>query len=66
MMSDENSVRNDQLRGLAAELVRRRNRIERARRTFDTLVDAYSVVISDLRAASGESGPAAAGGETSA
>ena len=49
------------LRGLAAKLERRRNRILRAKRSFEVIADAYSLVLSDLRSASGESGPAAAG-----
>ena len=62
MMSHENTERP---RSLVAELVRRRNRIAKAKRSFEVLMGAYDLVAADLRAAaSGESDPATCGETT--
>jgi hypothetical protein len=63
-MSDENATTTKELQGLAAKLVRRRNRIAKVQSSFAVLVGAYDLVAADIRsAAAGESNPAA-GGET--
>jgi hypothetical protein len=55
MSNDKPLPIDEGLRGLAAKLERRRNRILRAKRSFEVIADAYSLVLSDLRSASGES-----------
>ena len=55
-MSNENPVPSERPRSLVAELVRRRNRIAKAKSSFEVLIGAYDLVAQDLRsAASGES-----------
>jgi hypothetical protein len=63
-MSHENHVRDEGLRSLVVELERRRRRIARAQQSFATIADAYSLVLADLKSASGrKSDPAPSGGE---
>jgi hypothetical protein len=58
-MSDEKLAVDRERRSLVAKIEQRRNRIEKAKRTFDTLIGSYDLVLADLRAAArGESGPA--------
>ena len=65
MSNDKPLPIDEGLRGLAAKLERRRNRILKAKRSFEVIADAYSLVLTDLRAASGD-GDSATRGEATA
>jgi hypothetical protein len=52
-MTDGNATM-EELRGVAAELKRRRNRIAKVQRSLAVVEGAYSLVIADLHAAYGE------------